>query len=83
MRMFDITALGELLIDFAPLGIGEGGVPTFGANPDRAPANLLAMAGKLGRTTTFMSKVGDDAFGKSLEQTLKDQNIDTSALVLD
>ncbi len=81
--MFDITALGELLIDFAPLGANDGGVPTFGANPGGAPANLLAMAGKLGRKTAFMGKVGDDAFGKSLKQTLEDHAIDSSALVLD
>ena len=83
MGMFDITALGELLIDFAPLGMSEAGVPTFGANPGGAPANLLSMAGKLGRTTAFMGKVGDDGFGTSLKQTLEDQDIDTSALVLD
>jgi fructokinase len=81
--MIDITALGELLIDFAPLGTTEAGVPTFGANPGGAPANLLAMAGKLGRKTAFMGKVGDDGFGKSLKQTLEQQDIDTSALVLD
>lgn len=81
--MYNITALGELLIDFAPLGTTEGRVPTFGANPGGAPANLLAMATKLGRTTAFIGKVGDDAFGKSLKQTLQDQNIHTSGLVLD
>ncbi|NBK21379.1 MAG: carbohydrate kinase [Spirochaetia bacterium] len=81
--MFDITALGELLIDFAPLGTTEGGVPAFGANPGGAPANLLAMASRLGRKTAFMGKVGDDAFGESLKQTLETYSIDTSALVLD
>ena len=62
--MYDIVALGESLIDFTPAGINEMGMPLFSQNPGGAPANVLAMASKLGRSTAFVGKVGRDAFGR-------------------
>ena len=35
--MFDVTALGELLIDFAPKDTNEAGYPVLSANPGGAP----------------------------------------------
>ena len=55
--MYDIVALGESLIDFTPAGINEMGMPLFSQNPGGAPANVLAMASKLGRSTAFVGKV--------------------------
>jgi fructokinase len=78
--MFDIIALGELLIDFTPYGISDGGNPVFERNPGGAPANLLSAASKLGARTAFIGKVGDDLFGRFLAKTLKDNNIDTRGL---
>ena len=40
----DITALGELLIDFTPAGVSQQGMRLFEQNPGGAPANLLAAA---------------------------------------
>ena len=37
----DITALGELLIDFTPAGVSQQGMRLFEQNPGGAPANLL------------------------------------------
>lgn len=78
--MFDITALGELLIDFTPSGISENGNILFERNPGGGPGNLLAAASKLGARTAFLGKVGDDMFGRFLEETLTDNNIDTSGM---
>ena len=36
--MIDVVALGELLIDFAPLSADEGGYPVLAAKPAGAPA---------------------------------------------
>jgi fructokinase len=81
--MYDICALGELLIDFTPSGVNRMGVALFGRNPGGAPANMLAMNTKLGGRTAFIGKAGNDEFGRFLEKTLKDAGIDTRGLLLD
>jgi fructokinase len=79
--MYDVTALGELLIDFTPSGVNELGIALFGRNPGGAPANMLAMNNRLGGKTAFIGKVGDDEFGRYLEKTLKSAGIDTKGLI--
>jgi fructokinase len=81
--MYDVAALGELLIDFTPMGVNDQGIALFGRNPGGAPANVLAMNAKLGGKTAFIGKVGDDEFGRFLEKTLMDAGIDTAGLVKD
>ena len=83
MKKFDVTALGELLIDFTENGKSTQGNPIFEANPGGAPCNVLAMLTKQGRKTSFIGKVGDDMFGRSLRDTAADVGIDVSALLLD
>jgi fructokinase len=81
--MYDVCALGELLIDFTPSGTDEQGATLFGRNPGGAPANVLAMIHKLDGKTAFLGKVGDDEFGRFLENTLKEAGVDTAGLILD
>ena len=82
-KRYDVTALGELLIDFTENGQSGQGNPLFEANPGGAPCNVLAMLTKLGRRTAFIGKVGDDMFGRSLRDTAADAGIDVSSLLLD
>ena len=81
--MYDVCALGELLIDFTPSGVNEQGIALFGRNPGGAPANVLAMNAKLGGKTAFIGKVGADEFGRYLEKTLAAAGIDTAGLIKD
>lgn len=81
--MIGITALGELLIDFTPCGKNERGVPMFAENPGGAPANVLAMAARLGGQTAFIGKVGRDAFGIFLRNILFQNGISSAGLVSD
>lgn len=81
--MYDVVALGELLIDFASKSVDENGYPTMAANPGGAPCNFLAALNAYGRKTAFLGKVGDDAFGKMLAGTLNKAGIDTKGLVVD
>ena len=76
--MFDICAVGELLIDFTPTSEGN-----FKPNPGGAPCNFLTSAQKMGAKTTFIGKVGKDAFGTRLKAVLEEQSIDTNYLILD
>ena len=69
--MYDVIALGELLIDFAAKETDADGYPTMKANPGGAPGNFLAALNKYGAKTAFLGKVGDDAFGKLLLKTFE------------
>ena len=60
--MYDIVAIGELLIDFAPVPDQTGIYPVMKANPGGAPANFLAALSKYGAKTAFIGKVGADSF---------------------
>ncbi len=81
--MIDVVALGEVLIDFASRGTDEGGYPLMQALPGGAPANFLAALTKYGKSTAFLGKVGDDAFGHLLVGTVKDAGIETRGIVVD
>ena len=79
----DVVALGELLIDFACLSTDGDGYPTMAAHPGGAPANFLAALTKYGAKTALLGKVGADAFGKMLTDTLAKAGIETRGIVAD
>ncbi len=83
MKKIDVTALGELLIDFTENGISPQGNPLLEANPGGAPCNVLAMLSKLGHSTAFIGKVGADMFGKRLRKVIAGVGIDASGLAED
>ena len=83
MKKYDVTALGELLIDFTENGESGQGNPLFEANPGGAPCNVLAMLTKLGHKTAFIGKVGDDFFGKQLKEAIEEVGIDSKGLCMD
>ncbi|MFB5198446.1 PfkB family carbohydrate kinase [Neobacillus sp. KR4-4] len=76
--MFDVTAIGELLIDFTQTRNPEDETVSFVQNPGGAPANVLAALAKFNRKPAFIGKVGNDSFGHFLEQVLIDCGIHTS-----
>jgi len=80
---YDVTALGELLIDFACKSVDEAGYPTLAANPGGAPGNLLAALSAYGCKTALLGKVGQDAFGTLLRGTLAKAGIETRGIVAD
>ena len=82
-KKYDVTALGELLIDFPMNGKSEQGNSLFEACPGGAPCNVLAMLNKLGRKTAFIGKVGKDQFGQLLKDTIEEIGIDARGLLLD
>lgn len=81
--MYDVVALGELLIDFAAQSTDADGYPTMAANPGGAPGNFLAALNKYGAKTAFLGKVGDDAFGRLLLGTLSRAGIETRGIMMD
>ena len=81
--MYDVVALGELLIDFACVSTDEAGYPTMAAHPGGAPGNFLAALAKYGAKTAMIGKVGDDQFGKMLCRSLDRAGIDTRGVLRD
>lgn len=81
--MAEIVSMGELLIDFTPVGETEDGRLLFARNPGGAPANVAVQAYRAGVSAGFLGRVGKDMFGDFLVGTLKDCGVDISGLSQD
>lgn len=80
-RTYDIMAVGECLVDI--ICRVENGKLLMEGNPGGAPANVLAIAGKMGLCTGMISKVGQDTFGTFLKAKLKEAGIGMEHVPLD
>ena len=78
-----VVCLGEVLIDFvardAELPLQQA--TTFHKAAGGAPANVAAALARLGITVAFIGKVGGDAFGQSLRETLATEGVAVRGLV--
>lgn len=83
IKMFDITALGEILIDFTSQGVNGQGQRLFAQNAGGAPANVAVAVARLGGNSAFIGKAGNDMHGRFLQKTLENNKVDCSALMLD
>lgn len=81
MKQLDIVALGECLIDFVAVKGKDPGKILLEGNAGGAPANVLAAAAKLGRSTGFIGRVGTDAFGSFLKARIAETGVDISPMV--
>ncbi|WP_456366929.1 carbohydrate kinase family protein [Thermococcus sp.] len=73
-----ITSLGEVLIDFIALQEGSlKDVRSFEKHPGGAPANVAVGLARLGIESALISKVGDDPFGESLLERLREEGVKT------
>ncbi len=80
---FDVTALGEILIDYTPCGKNEYGYPMYIQNPGGGPVNLAAAVAKFGGKCAYIGKVGDDAQGRFLVNCLDGVGVDTTGISSD
>ena len=80
--MPDALTIGELLIDFVSTrkGVTLAESPAFEKKPGGAPANVAVGLARLGVPSGFVGKVGDDAFGVFLRNTLAEQGVDVTHL---
>ena len=78
--MYDICALGEILID--AIASADTSIQITG-NAGGAPANVLTCASRMGLKTAFLAKAGDDFIGGWLKLVLDGVGIDTAGLILD
>ncbi len=83
--MADVICMGELLIDFVATqdNVSLVEAPGFIKAPGGAPANVAVGLKRLGLTSSFVGKVGDDPFGQFLRKTLDETGVETSHLFID
>ena len=80
--MPDIMAIGEMLVDFTSVTAEDGSI-YYKQNPGGAPANVAVMASKLGISSGFIGKLGNDMFGHYLKDTLENENVDAKGVIFD
>lgn len=75
--------IGELLIDFVSTtpDVTLADAPGFVKAPGGAPANVAVGLAKLGIDAGFIGKVGADAFGDFLRETLAQNRVNTDYLI--
>lgn len=81
MARYDIVALGESLVDFVVQKNKNRNKLGMEGTAGGAPTNVLAAAAKLGRSTAIIGRVGRDAFGDFLEQSMRGAGINVEGLV--
>jgi fructokinase len=78
-----VFTIGEALIDFIPAekGVGLNEVESFSKAAGGAPANVACAVAKLGKQSAFIGKLGADAFGDFLVETMAKTGVDTSRVL--
>jgi fructokinase len=81
----DIVCLGELILDMFASETGKDffAVSAFIPVAGGAPANVAVAGSRLGVKTAFIGKVGEDPFGRRLEDVLKRYGVDTRGMRFD
>lgn len=72
-----VISLGEALIDFIPMDHTN---MNYIKSPGGAPANVAVGIARLGASSTFLGKVGDDVLGHFLRDTLKSYGVWTDQM---
>lgn len=80
--MPDVLTIGEALIDFVSTesGLTLREAPAFKKAAGGAPANVAVGLSRLGVSSGFIGRVGDDPFGHFLAETLAAEGVDVSQL---
>ncbi|XP_049383437.1 probable fructokinase-6, chloroplastic [Solanum stenotomum] len=80
-----VVCFGEMLIDFVPTisGLSLAEAPAFKKAPGGAPANVAVGISRLGGSSAFIGKVGEDEFGYMLAEILKENNVNSDGMRFD
>lgn len=79
--MIDFIGMGEIVIDFSPYELKEHEYPLFQMNPGGAPANVACVIAKMGCSAGVIAKVGNDFFGQSCIESVKNCGVDVSNII--
>ncbi|PQQ10615.1 putative fructokinase-6 chloroplastic [Prunus yedoensis var. nudiflora] len=80
-----VVCFGEMLIDFVPTtsGLSLADAPAFKKAAGGAPANVAVGIARLGGSSAFIGKVGEDEFGYMLADILKENNVNSEGMRFD
>ncbi|XP_057476867.1 probable fructokinase-7 isoform X2 [Actinidia eriantha] len=80
-----VVCFGEMLIDFVPTvgGVSLAEAPAFKKVPGGAPANVAVGIARLGGSSAFIGKVGEDEFGYMLADILKQNKVNNCGVRFD
>ncbi|UCH35893.1 MAG: carbohydrate kinase [Armatimonadota bacterium] len=81
--MPNAVCIGELLIDFVSTAkdLSLSNCPPLVGAPGGAPANVAVGLARLGVSSGFVGKIGDDPFGEFLRATMAENSVDATHLV--
>ena len=76
-----IVAMGEAMVEFNAVrsDASDNYVRGFGGDT----SNMVIAAARLGARTAYVSRVGDDAFGRALRRLWADEGVDTRGVATD
>ena len=79
-KTVDIVALGEAMVEFNQTTPGDANYRQgFGGDT----SNVAIAARRQGASTAYLSRVGDDAFGRMLLQLWAEEGVDSGAVAVD
>lgn len=83
--MADVLCFGDLLVDFVPTesGVSFADLPSFKPAAGGAAANVAVGLVRLGVSSAFMGKVGDEPFGHLLADILRREGVDVAPIRFD
>ncbi|MCX8004211.1 MAG: sugar kinase [Burkholderiaceae bacterium] len=80
MSDVDIVSIGEPMVEFNQTRPGE---PSYLQGFGGDTSNMIIAAARLGARTAYVTRVGDDAFGRLLLALWQREGVDTRAVVVD
>lgn len=79
-KRFDIVALGEAMVEFNQTRTGE---PQYLQGFGGDTSNMTIAAARLGARTAYVTRVGQDEFGRMLLELWRREGVDTQSIALD
>lgn len=79
-KQFDVVALGEAMVEFNQTSPGQPqSLQGFGGDT----SNAAIAAARAGARTAYLTRVGDDSFGRSLLDLWRQENVDIASVEID
>ena len=79
-KQFDVVALGEAMVEFNQTSPGQ---PQYLQGFGGDTSNAVIAAARAGARTSYLTRLGQDSFGRSLLELWRQEGVDTQAVEID